>query len=265
MTSSTTIPSQAEKTTANLEPERQVEALSAQLDKLKAQLQQAQKLASLGTSAAMIAHEYNNIFAPVISYAKYALDEEDVALMRKTLSMILKHHDAVQSMSDRILGFAHRTPQTSEQVRLREVVDDAIACLGRDLSKDNILVTIEIDDHLGVRGNHNSLQQVFFNLLLNARQAMLGQAGHMKISATPISDSRVSIHVRDNGRGIDEKDLDTIFEPFFTTRQNEARQEKRGAGLGLAICKDIIEDHSGLITVESVKDHGTTFVITLPR
>lgn len=240
------------------------EAALHELQQLKSQLRQAQKLASLGTAAAMLAHEYNNLFAPVVSYAQYALDRDDIALMRKTLNMMLRHSDAVQSMSQRILGLARWEAPAFEAVDLHAVVEDAVGCLGRDLAKDNISLTIEVDPALRVRGHRNQLQQVLFNLVLNARQAMIGRSGRLKISATPISDQAVAIHVRDNGRGITAANLKEIFSPFFSTKQNEERRERRGLGLGLAICKDIIDEHGGTIAVDSIEGSGTTFTITLP-
>lgn len=235
-----------------------------EVQSLKSQLRQAQKLASLGTAAAMLAHEYNNLFAPVVSYAQYALDRNDVELMRKTLNMILRHSDAVQSMSQRILGLARWEAPVLEAVDVKAVVEDAVGCLGRDLTKDNISLTIEIDPNLRVRGHRNQLQQVLFNMVLNARQAVIGSSGRLKISATPISDDAVAIHVRDNGKGIAPAHLQDIFSPFFSTKQNEDRRERRGLGLGLAICKDIIEEHGGSIAVDSIEGSGTTFTITLP-
>ncbi len=231
---------------------------------LKEQLRHAQKLASLGTTVAMVAHEYNNILSPIVSYAQYALESEDVKMMRKTLKMVLQQHSAVAAMSNRILGYVRPGPTGVARVPLRQVVEDALVCLGRDPSKDNIRVTIDVDANLTVRGNANQLQQVFFNLLLNSRQAILGRPGAIRISATPISDTHCSVHVRDTGRGISREYLPHVFDPFFTTKTHEKKTDRRGIGLGLAICKDIIEEHGGLISVESIENSGTTFSITLP-
>ena len=84
-----------------------LESLTMQCDAMKRQLRHAQKLAALGTTSAMLAHEYNNVLTPVISYAQYALDKNDVKLMRKTLNLVLKQHSAVQVLSDRVLIYEH--------------------------------------------------------------------------------------------------------------------------------------------------------------
>ena len=234
------------------------------INELKAQLRHAQKLACLGTNAAMLAHEYNNVFAPVISYAHYALENDDVPLMRKALQTMLRRHETVQAMSDRILGLARTKAPKIEQINLRQLLQDAIGCVGRDLAKDNITLTLQADESISVRGDRDALQQVFLNLVLNARQALLGRKGLLKITAAPLPNSMAMIHVRDNGCGIAQDNLQKIFDPFFSTKQNEARTERMGTGLGLAICKDIIEEHAGSIQVESIEGHGTTFTLTLP-
>ena len=239
-------------------------SLSDELRGLKDQLRHCQKLAGLGTTAAMLAHEYNNMFAPIVSYAQFALDKNDIQLMRKTLNMMLAQHEAVQAMSDRILGFARHAAPERQAVPLKEVVENAAACLGRDLGKDGIALAIDIDSALAVQGDRNQLQQVFFNLLLNARQALVERGGRIKISATQISANKVTVHFRDNGPGIADADLQQIFQPFFSTKATSGPADRRGGGLGLAICKDIIEEHGGIIAAESIKDHGTTFTITLP-
>ena len=241
-----------------------IDNLRLEIKALKEQLRHAQKLACLGTTSAMLAHEYNNVFAPLISYAQYALDKHDVELMRKALRTVLKQYSTVQAMSDRILSIARPKTASVEGVNLRQLLHEAIDCLGRDLSKDNISVSIQADDSTQIEADRDALLQVFFNLILNARQAVLGRRGVIKITATPLPGARVMIHFRDSGSGINPENLERIFQPFFSTKQNEDRREQRGIGLGLAICRDIIEEHGGSIDVESIPDHGTTFTITLP-
>ncbi|MCG3138975.1 MAG: Signal transduction histidine-protein kinase AtoS [Phycisphaerae bacterium] len=250
-------------TDKSTQPEVSVEMPPAEGD-LRAQLREAQKLAVMGTTLAMIAHEYNNFFAPVVSYAQYALEKDDTELMRKTLRVMLQQYEGIRSMSDRVLGLARGDQQHVEAVLVRNLIEDAVACLGRQLSKDSITLDLQIDPTLTVRGNYNQLQQVFFNLVLNARQALLERGGKIRITATPLSDQRISIQVKDSGHGMKPDYLEKIFQPFFTTRRNESKREKRGIGLGLAVCKQIIEDHLGMIQAESIENSGTTITITLP-
>lgn len=238
--------------------------LEAQVQTLKLQLRHAQKMACLGTTSAMLAHEYNNVLAPVISYAQYALDRDDVPLMRKTLETVLKQFSAVQAMSDRVLGFARQNTTATTVFNLRRMLEEAVGCLGRDLAKDNITLKFEGDESIEVKGDADALQQVFFNLVLNARQALIEKKGMLKITVTPLPGSRVMIHVRDSGCGIRQENLERVFDAFFSTKAEKRGREQRGIGLGLAICKDIIEEHGGCIDVESIEGHGTTFTVTLP-
>ncbi|MCK4661150.1 MAG: ATP-binding protein [Phycisphaerae bacterium] len=242
----------------------QVEDLERRFVALREQARQAQRLASLGTAAAMLAHEANNLLTPVVGYAKYALDHDDVDLMKKALGITLRQSSALTAMADRILGLAIDHAQLFESIPIVEVVEEAVACLCRDLSKDGITLSLEIDKELKVWGDSRQLVQVLFNLLNNARQAMGKHGGRITISARQCAENRVAVQVRDTGCGIHADQLDNIFHPFFTTKTNLRKNGHRGSGLGLAICKDIIEEHRGRISVESEVGKGAVFTITLP-
>ncbi len=245
--------------------QEQIEQLAGQFEELKAQLRQAQKLASIGTTAAMLAHEFNNLFAPVVAYARHALDTDDVDMMRKALTKTLQGTDTVREMADRLVGLARQDSSVIQTVHVLKIAQNAIGCLMRDPQKDNITVNLQIDPELAVRANENQLLQVMFNLVINARQAMLGRAGRLTIDAAPTHEGRVMINVRDTGCGISPENLPRIFEPFFTTKKNADKPDKRGLGLGLSICRDLIEELGGDIDVESRPGSGTTFTITLPQ
>lgn len=243
----------------------QLDLLAVQADQMKLQLRRAQKLASLGTTAAMIAHEFNNLFTPVVAYAQHAVDSGDVELMRKALTTTLTQARLMREMADRVIGMARQQDEGLRPVVLLQVAEHAVGCLCRDLGKDNIGLNLQIDPELKVRANDSMLTQVLFNLVLNARQAMLGRRGRLTIDATPFDDGMVEINVRDTGCGIPPEHLNQIFEPFFSTRQNASRPDQKGLGLGLSICREIIQELNGTITVDSKVDIGTTFTITIPR
>ncbi len=243
----------------------QLDHLGQQFDSLRAQLRQSQKLATLGTTTAMIAHELNNLLTPVMAYAREALDRDDVDLMRLALRKTLDRVTAIREMADRVVGLARRPDTVIKSVPLLHVAQEALACLGRNPAKDGITARVQIDPDLCVRANESQLLQVVLNLLTNARQAMLGRRGLLAIEAEPAPNDQVRLHVRDTGCGIPAEHLADVFDPFFSTKQSTDRPDQRGLGLGLAICRDIIEELGGQIELESTLGEGTCVTITLPH
>ncbi len=259
---SQTLPNVARFTkTAEKLVDQQFQRLAEQIDSLRKQLREAQRLAALGTMSAMIAHEFNNLMTPVISYAQYAQEKGDEALLKRAVDKALQQAKRASQMCDRILGLATQQHLAPGPVEVAPLVNETVASLGRDLSKDSIQLRLNIPDSLRVKANPGQLQQVLFNLLLNARQAMLGKPGSLTVQAEPVEGGRVAIHVKDTGCGIRAEDLEQIWEPFFTTKRQADRPDQRGIGLGLTICKDIIEELGGTITVTSQTGLGTTFTI----
>ena len=244
--------------------EVQFDRLVQQVDSLRKQLREAQRLAALGTMSAMIAHEFNNLMTPVISYAQYAMEKGDEALMKRAVEKGLQQAKRASQMCDRILGLATQTNMGPGPVEVAPLINETVASLGRDLSKDSIQLRLNIPEGLRVKANAGQLQQVLFNLVLNARQAMLGHPGSLVVQAETLADNTVAIRIKDSGCGIKPEDLERIWEPFFTTRRHGERPDQRGIGLGLTICREIIEDLGGTIGVESQPGQGTTFTITLP-
>jgi two-component system NtrC family sensor kinase len=252
---------------------------SQQLAALRQELRQMHRLTVLGTAAAMIAHEFNNLMTPLIGYARFALDSGDPGLMEKALHTTLKQAAIVTPMCERILGLASDEASTFTEVNVREVVEESVACLCRDLSKDGIRLTVAVDDSLTVLADAKQLQQVLINLLLNAREAIGESSGRITIEAERAGPHMVALNVRDTGCGISPERMKRIFEPFVTSKGDACAAgtddsgsdasgsrdlARRGVGLGLALCHDIIEEHGGTISIESEVNKGTTFTLTLP-
>jgi len=125
---------------------------------------------------------------------------------------------------------------------------------------------VQVQPGLQVHGDVIQLEQVLLNLLINARQAMLGKGGSLTVRAQRAdAGGEIKIQVMDTGPGISPKLLPKIFAPFFTTKSSGKKGEARGTGLGLAICKEIVEHHQGRIDVTSEVGKGTTFSISLPE
>ncbi|MGH7213594.1 MAG: sensor histidine kinase [Tepidisphaeraceae bacterium] len=239
-----------------------------QLDNLRQQLTESQRLATIGTIAAVIAHEFNNLLTPIVSYSQYALqsansDTPDMELIRKALSKSFGSAEKAGKICTSMLALA-RGESSFGQVSVQKLVDEVLMVLARDPQKDGIALRVQVQPDLHVDGDPVQLEQVLLNLLINARQAMLGKGGSLTVKAHRVDETgETRLQVIDTGPGIPEKLLPKIFQPFFTTKGTAKKGEAKGTGLGLAICKEIVEHHGGRIEVASEVGKGTTFSIYL--
>jgi len=237
-----------------------------QNEALKFQISQLQALANIGTAMYMIAHEINNLLAPLASYAALALNNpDDKSLTEKALQKAVRNCERASKIMESMLTMANGEAQEKKNARVIVLVEEIFTCLCRDFAKDGITVKIRIPEDLTVWAVPVQIQQVLMNLILNARDAMLSHGGILTIEARDTANA-VQIKVCDTGSGIEPTDLGKLFEPFFTTKANENSSSQRsGSGLGLVFCKKIIDAHGGHISVESKPAEGSTFKITLPK
>jgi signal transduction histidine kinase len=245
-----------------------IEQMQQQLDALREQLTESQRLATIGTIAAVIAHEFNNILTPIVSYSQYALqsaesEKPDLDLIRKALAKSFQGSTKAGKICASMLGLA-RGESSFSTVLVQQLVDEVLSIMARDPQKDGLALRVQIQPELTVHADPVQLEQVLLNLLINARQAMTGRGGSLTIKAATTDQNEIRLQVIDTGPGISEKNLPKIFQPFFTTKGTVKKGESKGTGLGLAICKEIIEHHKGRIEVESTVGKGTTFNIYLP-
>jgi len=249
--------------TADIEHTRQLDRLQTEVIQLRRLLRQSQRMASVGAMTAMIAHEFNNILTPIINYAQMA--QNNPTFTTKAISRAADGGLRASEICSAILGLTHDAPAELEQFGLKTLLDETLAAMGRDLSKDGVELVMDIDEDLEISARKVELQQVFLNLLINARTAVLAGNGlrRIKVSATP-DDDIVTIIVADNGTGITSDIIDRIFDPYFTTKDKQDDQDQ-GHGLGLALCKEIVESLGGKIKAKSVANKGAAFIITLPR
>jgi len=231
--------------------------------------EQSQRLATLGVLAGSIAHEVNNLLTPVLSYAQLALqNSEDVELTEKALQKAVAGTEKVGHIMSSLLGFV-RNEGDVRDANISICVREALNCLARDLSKDNITLSQDIENDLVAKISPIALQQVVLNLLLNARDAMLPGRGELVIRARRSTWNNqhnrtlrnIEIEIQDSGCGMDERMLEDAFLPFVSNRHNPANGV--GTGLGLPICRQLIEEVGGTIEARSAIGAGTTFVITL--
>ncbi len=233
---------------------------------LNTQLGRLQALANIGTTTCMIAHEINNLLTPLASYAALALNNpEDKVLTEKALRKTALSCERASKIMKTMLTVANGKGREKENVRLIDLVEEIFDCLCRDFAKDGITVEIRIPKDLTVCAVPIQIQQVLMNLILNARNAMLPKGGVLTIEAGDTADA-VGIKVSDTGIGIRPADLNRIFEPFFTIKADDKSPSgKCGTGLGLTLCKKMIDEHGGRISVESEPSKGSTFTVTLPK
>jgi len=233
---------------------------------LKSQNLQLQTLANLGSATAMIAHEINNLLTPLSSYAALAVQNPgDKALTEKVLSRTMRNCQRAAKIMESLLGLANGQRQQRDEVDVKALVEEVFTGLCRDFTKDSITVEIRVPEDLRLHCVPVQMQQVLMNLVLNARDAMLGRGGFLRVEASETDDG-VDIAVHDTGSGITPENLKNIFRPFFTTKSGKDRPAAgSGSGVGLAFCRRIVEAHGGRIEVESQSGKGSTFRVRLPK
>ncbi|MFB3894039.1 MAG: sensor histidine kinase [Phycisphaerae bacterium] len=238
-----------------------LDALKAQVQCLRRQLRKAHCLASMGTMTAMVAHEFNNILTPIISYAQMA--QTNPALVAKAIARAADGGKRAAAICNAIMSLTRCSQSAKERADLRELIDETLAAMARDPKKDGIDLKLDAPAGLTVNTRRVELQQVLLNLILNARHAVMAKPGPRSIQVKAEgSDGKVVIRVADNGVGIAPQNFKRIFEPFYTTRGGNGNGA--GHGLGLTICKDIVKSLGGRITVRSAVGQGATFTVALP-
>lgn len=240
--------------------------------KLEEQLQQAQKLQSIGTLAGGIAHDFNNILAIILGHITLVERYKDTpAKLEHSVKTMMTAVGRGTGLVRQLLTFARKTQTLLESVRVNEVIEELLRLL-KETFPTAIDVNAQLDPNLpSIIGDPTQIQQVLLNLAVNARDAM-PMGGSLRFSTRLISGeelskrffeaherSYVGITVRDTGEGMNESTRTHVFEPFFTTKG-----PGKGTGLGLSVVYGIVGTHRGFIDVESMPQAGSTFSIYLP-
>jgi PAS domain S-box-containing protein len=225
---------------------------------LERQIAQADKLAALGELSAGVAHEINNPLGIILGYTQLLLKEEPEH--KDDLKIIEKHVQNCKTVVSDLLSFSRKGSSKMGIVDINKVVDGVIKFLSNHTNFKNIEMTLNphTGDRLNILGNEQELAQVIVNLLINACHAVEGK-GKIGIATHKTEQNKILIMVKDNGKGVEKKNLSRIFDPFFTTKP-----VGQGTGLGLSVGYGIIKRHQGDIHVESSEEKGTVFTISLP-
>jgi signal transduction histidine kinase len=230
-----------------------------QLRAMNEQLLRADRLAAMGTLAAGVAHEINNPLASMSSLVQMirsrgANDPEQ----NEQLELISSQIERISRVTKDLTDFARLRPAARSEVSIDLVIDSALRLASFDRSFQLLKVKLNIENGLPkIFADGDQLQQVFLNLILNARDAM-PEGGEVRIDACRTG-TNIVVSVRDSGSGLDETSARKAFDPFFTTKP-----AGKGTGLGLAVCYGIVTAHNGTIDVENNELGGATFTVSIP-
>ena len=250
-----------------MDESKRVKELENKVRILEDKLAQTQNLATIGELTSTTTHEFNNILTTVINYARMGLRHTDEPTRTKCLDKILTASSRAAKITKTILGAAKNRKNTHEPTDLKTLVEDTLLLLEREMNKYKIDIEKHFADVPEIMAEGNQIQQVLLNLMINARQAMPG-GGRLVLKITHNTADpdykTVDLFVRDYGCGISMDKLPHIFDPFYSTKAGPDESGKGGTGLGLSMCKSVMEAHKGRIRVESAPGKGTAFTLRFP-
>ena len=232
---------------------------------MEKQVKQAEKMATIGEMAAIIAHEFRNPLAAISGSAQILQSElPKNSASRRLIDIVTRESDRLDLTVSEFLLFSKPTEPIREWFLIKAAVDDTIQMLeqGHSLDPQKCRTSNNVAEDLEIWADSKQFKRILLNLISNSCQAFGAGGGEIIIEAAErqhetSGKEEISIRISDNGPGIDEQVLSKIFEPFYTTRES-------GTGLGLAIVKQLIESHGGKITVTSTPAEKTEFTITIP-
>lgn len=224
---------------------------------------QNEKLSALGQLLAGVAHELNNPLSVVLGHAMMLKDEVSDADALDGIDKISRSAERCAKIVKTFLAMARQKPTQLEQSKLNDVIEMALEIASYNIGKSGIETRLQLDDKLPlVLVDEDQVTQVFINLMINAEQALAGNADAPVIQISTVFDkstNRIIARVSDNGPGIDSDHRLRIFEPFYTTKA-----VGEGTGVGLALSHRIISSHGGNLTVSDSELGGATFEVSLP-
>lgn len=244
--------------------------LKNQYDLLEKQLKHRQKLESIGTLASGIAHEINNPINGIMNYSQLILDDKN---LKENQSMyaneIIEETKRVSSLVQNLLNFSRKEKSNRSIARPVDIINRSVSLISTILKHDQIEFNVELNKDLPeIFCQSQQIQQVLINLLTNARDSLNEKYPHynsnklLKLTAlTMLKENQhyVRIIIEDHGVGLSNEVKEKMYEQFFTTKE-----ENKGTGLGLSISQNIVKEHKGLLTYESIVGEFTKFILDLP-
>lgn len=240
---------------------------------MEKRLNQSEKLSAIGKLASGLAHEIGSPLGAISGYAERLISKLNENDRRRSDAENIKAQlDRITRLVRQLLIFARQSSPQLKQVKVNGIIRSTIEILVPELKNASIEVALELQENLPViEADPDQLYQVFFNIILNAKQAMSDHGGKLTVTSSVLRKPQdiqengtdlaefIEICIVDTGMGIHPDHQKRIFEPFFTTKD-----VGEGSGLGLAICHGIISDHGGWIEVESKEGEGSSFKVILP-
>lgn len=246
----------------NIKLKEEIKRVSSYYNELILQKEMAEKLASLGTIAAGLAHEIKNPLVSIKTLIQLLPEKFDDPEFRDHFTNIaINEVERISNIVSDLLEFAKSSEPRFAPLDIRSFIDYIISVLSYQFVKKNISVKKRLSENFPLLSADGSqLKQLLLNILINSMDAM-PEGGEIVIEAMRgeniIDGEKVVLKITDTGSGIPEEDKEHLFEPFFTTKDS-------GTGLGLSICKSIMEKHQGKIHIESIKQKGTTVTLVFP-
>lgn len=242
--------------------------VNQELKQQQTQLIESEKLSALGQLASGVAHEINNPMTSILGYSQLIigqlgqenLDAPKIKECAEFAGIVESEAHRCQAIVQTLLQFGRRKKEEMAAMDVNKAIEAALLIAKFHIKKTHIEIKQELSSNLpAIMADANQLQQVFLNLIINARDAMEKTGGTLLISSCDSTEGQVIVKFADTGCGIPEDKLDEIFKPLYTTKE-----EGKGTGLGLSITQDILELHKAKIEVESSVGKGTTFTIRFP-
>jgi signal transduction histidine kinase/CheY-like chemotaxis protein len=240
--------------------------LRKSLDELKhsqQELIQSSRLAAVGTLAAGVAHEFNNLLAAISGHAQLTLVSDDMKEIKQSSKVVVDSVDRAKRITANLLTFASRQEPKMKLADVVEAVQSPLLLMEKELEKSNIQLVRKFSKVRPTLCDSGQISQVCLNLLTNARDAMLPDGGILTVEVKEEGDE-ILIVFSDTGSGIPDEIMEKLFEPFVTTKGPLGGGQIPGTGLGLSVSYGIVRNHGGTIKVETEAGKGSTFIVRLP-